>query len=288
MGNSIAPPSFAFFRRWLRRVAPAGLLALGLAGTAIAGSEITVQSTTSTRDSGLYDFLLPKFETTSGVKVRVVAVGTGQAIRNARDCNGDVLVVHSRPDEEKFVADGYGVKRHDVMYNDFIVVGPADDPAGIKGMKSVHDALRKIAEKEAFFASRGDDSGTHKAEMRLWEAAGVDPRPASGKWYLESGSGMGKTLNVAVGKDAYAMTDRATWTKYGNKQNHVIVVEHDPPLFNQYGAIAISREACPSVDSESAGKFVNWLISPEGQAAIAAYRVAGQQLFFPNAATPSN
>lgn len=255
---------------------------------ASAQQVITVQSTTSTRDSGLYDFILPIFREKSGIIVNVVAVGTGQAIRNARDCNGDVLLVHSKPDEEKFVADGYGTKRHDLMYNDFVIVGPKADPAGINGMKSVREALQKIAAGESSFASRGDDSGTNKAELRLWGLAGIDPKAFSGKWYLETGSGMGKTLNVAVGKNSYTMSDRATWTKYGNKQDHIIVVEGDPPLFNQYGVTAVSGEKCPNVDTQSAGKFVDWLISTEGQKAIGDYRIDGMQLFFPNAQSAVN
>jgi tungstate transport system substrate-binding protein len=249
----------------------------------MAQEVITVQSTTSTRDSGLYDFILPIFLEKSGIVVNVVAVGTGQAIRNARDCNGDVLLVHSKPDEEKFVADGYGVKRHDLMYNDFVIIGPKADPAGISGMKSVKEALQKIASTKNSFASRGDDSGTNKAELRLWGLAGIDPKVFSGKWYLETGSGMGKTLNVAVGKNSYTMSDRATWTKYGNKQDHVIVVEGDPPLFNQYGVSAVSGDKCPKVDTVSAAKFVDWLISDEGQKAIGDYRIGEMQVFFPNA-----
>jgi len=250
---------------------------------ALAGDVITVQSTTSTRDSGLYDFILPKFREASGITVNVVAVGTGQAIRNARDCNGDVLLVHSRPDEEDFVAQGYGVKRYDLMYNDFVIIGPKTDPAGINGMTSVMQALQRLAESQSSFASRGDDSGTNKAELRLWKSAGVDPQAYSGTWYLETGSGMGKTLNVAIGKNSYVMSDRATWTKYGNKQDHVIVVEGDPPLFNQYGVMAVSGDNCPNVKREAADKFVNWMTSDEGQKAIGAYRIGDMQVFFPNA-----
>lgn len=266
------------------------LILASLSAPIVAHAEdvITVQSTTSTRDSGLYDFILPKFKEVSGITVNVVSVGTGQAIRNARDCNGDVLLVHSKPDEEKFVADGYGIKRHDLMYNDFVIIGPNADPAGIKGMTSVMKALQRLAETESSFASRGDDSGTNKAELRLWEQAGIDPKPDSGEWYLETGSGMGKTLNVAVGRNAYVMSDRATWTKYGNKQDHVIVVEGDPPLFNQYGVAAVNPEKCPDVKVEAAGEFVNWLISDEGQKAIGDYRIGDMQVFFPNAEKAMN
>lgn len=250
---------------------------------ASAQESIMVQSTTSTRDSGLYDFILPRFKEASGITVNVIAVGTGQAIQNARDCNGDVLLVHSKPDEEKFVADGYGVKRYDLMYNDFVLIGPKADPAGIAGTKDVKAALAKIAETKSDFASRGDNSGTNKAELRLWQAAGIDPKEFSGSWYLETGSGMGNTLNVAVGKNTYTMSDRATWSKYGNKQDHMVVVEGDTPLFNQYGVMVVSDDKCPNVKEEAADKFVDWLISDEGQKAIADYQIDGQQLFFPNA-----
>jgi len=253
-----------------------------------AAESIVVQSTTSTRDSGLYDFILPKFEAVSEITVRVVAVGTGQAIRNARDCNGDVLLVHSKPDEEKFVADGFGLKRHDLMYNDFVIIGPKSDPAKIKDIKSVFDALKKIADTKSAFSSRGDDSGTNKAELRLWKQADLNPKTASGTWYLETGSGMGKTLNVAVGKNTYALSDRATWTKYGNKQNHVIVVEGDPPMFNQYGVMAVSPAKCPDVKLDAADRFINWLISDDGQKAISDYQIDGRQVFFPNAEASLN
>lgn len=264
------------------------VLVVGLASSAFANNFIIVQSTTSTRDSGLYDFLLPSFTEKTGVEARIVAVGTGQAIRNARDCNGDVLLVHSKSDEEKFVADGYGALRYDLMYNDFVIVGPKSDPAKIKGIQSVSNALQKLAKSGAIFASRGDDSGTNKAELRLWNSAGVDVISASGKWYLETGSGMGKTLTLAVGKNAYTISDRATWVKYGNKQNHIIMVQEDPPMFNQYGIVAVSKEKCPNVKSEAAGMFVNWLLSKEGQMLIGDYRVDEKQLFFPNAQAQSN
>jgi tungstate transport system substrate-binding protein len=270
---------------WCAMFRPLIVMAFFLSGLlpANAADFITVQSTTSTRDSGLYDYLIPVFNKSSDIEVRIVAVGTGQAIRNAMDCNGDVLLVHSTPDEEKFVADGFAAKRFDLMYNDFVIVGPKGDPAGISGLTDVNEAFRKIAASQSFFASRGDDSGTHKAELRLWKQAGIDPKPDSGKWYLETGSGMGKTLNVAIGKGAYAITDRATWAKYGNKQEHVILVENRPPLFNQYGVMAVSGDKCPDVKSALAATFVNWLLSKEGQEAIASYKVEGQQVFFPNA-----
>ncbi|WP_420347797.1 substrate-binding domain-containing protein [Pelagibius sp.] len=253
------------------------------ATTALAEDFIIVQSTTSTQNSGLYDHLLPQFQEASGIEVRVVAVGTGQAIKNARNCDGDVLLVHAKASEEKFVAEGYGVSRADVMYNDFVVVGPAADPAGIGGGTDVAEALARIEDSEAIFASRGDDSGTHKKELALWKAAGVDPGAASGTWYRETGSGMGATLNIAVGMGAYTMTDRATWIAFGNKQDHRIVVEGDTRLFNQYGVILVNPERCDNVKSGMGQTFIDWILSDEGQSAIADYTRDGQQLFFPNA-----
>ncbi|WP_224825421.1 substrate-binding domain-containing protein [Cognatishimia sp. MH4019] len=257
-------------------------LALPVAGFA-AERFITVQSTTSTQNSGLLDAILPQFLDETGIEVRVVAVGTGQAIRNAMNGDGDVLLVHSKPSEEAFVADGFGVQRFDVMYNDFVIVGPAEDPAGIAGSSDVVAALGKIAEAEAPFASRGDDSGTHKAELRLWDAAGIDVSAASGTWYRETGSGMGATLNTGTGMGAYVMTDRATWIAFGNKGAHDVVVEGDQRMFNQYGVILVNPERHENVKAEDGQAFVDWLIGAQGQAAIAAYQVDGQQLFFPNA-----
>lgn len=255
----------------------------GYAGFAFSESFIIVQSTTSTRDSGLYDYILPKFEKLNGIDVRVVAVGTGQAIRNAYDCNGDVLLVHSRPDEQAFVDKGYSLKRYDLMYNDFVIIGPKKDPANLSQMNGVKNALIQLANSGEFFASRGDDSGTNKAELRLWNSANIDVKAASGKWYLETGSGMGKTLSFAVGKNAYTLSDRATWAKYGNKANHVVVVQDDPPMFNQYGVMVVSAEKCPNVKTANAKRFVKWLVSKEGQLLISSYRIDGKQLFFPNA-----
>jgi tungstate transport system substrate-binding protein len=245
---------------------------------------IIVQSTTSTANSGLYDYLLPLFKEDSGVTVNVVAVGTGQAIKNARNCDGDVLLVHAKPAEEKFVAEGFGVERFDLMYNDFVIVGPPADPAGVGGTTHAPAALEKIAAAEATFASRGDDSGTHKKEKALWQAAGVDPSSASGQWYRETGSGMGATLNAGVGMGAYVMTDRATWISFKNKGDFEILVEGDEALFNQYGVILVNPDKCPSVKADLGQQFVDWLISEKGQTAIGAYQVEGQQLFFPNAA----
>jgi tungstate transport system substrate-binding protein len=263
----------------------AAILALeSIGGAAAAGDQsILVQSTTSTQNSGLYDYLLPKFADETGIRVNVVAVGTGQAIKNAMNCDADVLLVHAKPAEEKFVADGYGLARSDLMYNDFVIVGPAADPAGVKGMTDAEAALAKIAGAEALFASRGDDSGTHKKEKALWKAAGIDPAQASGQWYRETGSGMGATLNAATGMGAYVLTDRATWISFANKADFEIDVEGDDDLFNQYGVILVNQATCPSVKAGPGQRFIDWLLSDEGQAAIAGYKLDGQQLFFPNA-----
>jgi len=259
-------------------------LSLGLPGPAAGQDDfIIVQSTTSTQNSGLFEHILPMFEGKTGIDVRVVAVGTGQAIRNAANGDGDVLFVHAKPSEEAFVANGDGVARFDVMYNDFVIVGPADDPAGVAGMSHVVAALAKIAGAEAPFASRGDDSGTHKAELRLWGQTDVDVAAASGGWYRETGSGMGATLNTGTAMGAYIMTDRATWIAFGNKGDYGIAVEGDPKMFNQYGIILVNPEKHPNVKADLGQQFVDWVISDEGQAAIASYEVDGQQLFFPNA-----
>lgn len=244
---------------------------------------IIVQSTTSTANSGLYDYILPTFTDKTGITVNVVAVGTGQAIKNAQNGDGDVLLVHAKSAEEAFVAEGYGVERFDVMYNDFIIVGPPSDPAGIAGMKDAAAAFRKIADEKAVFASRGDNSGTHKKERQLWQEAGVDPTAASGQWYRETGSGMGATLNTAVGMGAYTMTDRGTWISFGNKADYKILVEGAPNLFNQYGVILVNPEKHPRVKAAEGQAFIDWLLSDEGQQAIASYQLDGQQLFFPNA-----
>lgn len=259
----------------------AALLLAPLASPGFAADDdfIIVQSTTSTQNSGLFDHILPKFTEKTGIEVRVVAVGTGQALKNGRNGDGDVLLVHSKPDEEKFVTEGWGVKRHDVMYNDFVIVGPAADPAGIAGLKDAVQALEKIAKAEAPSASRGDNSGTHKAELRLWKKTGVDPTRASGDWYLETGSGMGATLNTAVGKHAYTLTDRGTWLSFANKADFEVLVERDPKLFNQYGVILVNPEKHSRVRAEKGQAFVDWLTSSEGQKAIASYKIDGKQLF---------
>ena len=249
---------------------------------------ILVQSTTSTQDSGLFEYLLPKFTGKTGITVRVVAVGTGQALKNARNGDGDVVLVHAKADEEKFVADGFGVQRYDVMYNDFVIVGPAEDPAHVAGSKDVLAALKAIAEAKMPFASRGDDSGTHKAEKALWGKAGVDAKAASGQWYRETGSGMGPTLNIAVGMAAYALTDRGTWISFKNKGSFKIMVEGDKPLLNQYGVMLVNPAKHPHVKAADGQAFVDWLVGTEGQAAIAGFKVGGEQLFFPNANKAAN
>ncbi|MEM8948986.1 MAG: substrate-binding domain-containing protein [Pseudomonadota bacterium] len=244
---------------------------------------IIVQSTTSTANSGLYDHLLPAFKDKSGITVNVVAVGTGQAIRNAQNCDGDVLLVHAKAAEETFVEAGYGVERFDLMHNDFVIVGPPADPAGIEGGSDVRAALTSIAGAKALFASRSDDSGTHKKEMALWQSAGIDPTGASGDWYRETGSGMGATLNTGIGMNAYVLTDRATWISFENKRDFKIMIEGDEALFNQYGVILVNPERCSHVEAASGQIFIDWLLSPEGQNMIQSYRIQDQQLFFPSA-----
>jgi len=269
----------------MRHFLLAALIAWGGTTASVAATDafIVVQSTTSTQNSGLYDHLLPTFQEASGIQVRVVAVGTGQAIKNASNGDGDVLLVHAEAAEEDFVAAGHGVQRFDLMYNDFVIVGPAHDPAGIAGRQDAAEALEAIAAAGATFASRGDDSGTHQAERRLWAGTGVDVDAASGRWYRETGSGMGSTLNVAIGSGAYTLTDRATWISFGNRADHRILVQGDDALFNQYGVILVNPARHANVKAEAAQRFIDWLLSPSGQAAIAAFTIEGQQLFFPNA-----
>lgn len=263
------------------------LVALGLGwglGEASAQQKhITVSSTTSTQNSGLYDFILPTFTAETGIEVRVVAVGTGAAIRAARKGDADVLLVHHKPSEEKFVAEGYGKERFDLMYNDFVLIGPKSDPAGVRGLTTAAEALTKIAAKKAMFASRGDDSGTNKKELGLWRGTDIDPKAASGTWYRETGSGMGATLNTAQGLSAYVLSDRATWLKFANKGDLEILVEGDPNLFNQYGVILVNPERHPHVKAGLGQRFVDWIISEEGQRLIASYQIKGHQAFFPNA-----
>jgi tungstate transport system substrate-binding protein len=244
---------------------------------------ITVASTTSTENSGLFRYLLPLFQQETGIEVRVVAVGTGQAIELAQRGDADVLFVHHKPSEEKFVAEGFGVTRFDVMYNDFVVVGPRTDPAGVKGMRDVAAALAQIAAKQALFVSRGDDSGTHKLELSLWKAAGVDVAAASGTWYREAGAGMGATLNTTSGLEAYSLTDRGTWISFKNRGNLAILVEGDSRLFNQYGVLLVNPKKHPHVKATDGQAFIDWLLSDKGQQAIAAFRIEDEQAFFPNA-----
>jgi len=255
---------------------------LSLAATpAPAETYITVASTTSTQNSGLFDAVLPGFTATSGIAVRVVAVGTGAALRLARSGDADVLLVHHKPSEQQFVRDGYGVARHDLMYNDFVIVGPRGDPAGVGGGRDAGAALAKIAGSGAVFVSRGDDSGTHKRELALWSRGQVDPRGASGRWYRETGAGMGATLNTAAALDAYTLSDRGTWLSFRNKQDLVVLVAGDPALRNDYGVILVSAERHPHVKSAAGQAFIDWLLSEPGRAAIAAHKVGGEQLFFP-------
>ncbi len=237
-------------------------------------------STTSTQNSGLYDIILPMFIRKTGIEVRVVAVGTGQALRIARNGDADALLVHHRPSEDAFVEEGFGIERRNVMYNDFIIVGPSDDPAGIASSISTSVALQRIAESGQSFASRGDDSGTHKKERELWKKAGVEP---SGQWYLETGSGMGTTLNLSVAKNSYTITDRGTWITFGNKGELRRLFSGDPMLFNPYGIILVNPARHPHAKVNLARTFSKWIVSDEGQKAISEFRISGHQAFCPNA-----
>ena len=275
--------TLARLNRFTRRHA----LALGLATAALLPLSahaqdkfIVMSSTTSTEQSGLFAHLLPAFKKASGIDIRVVAQGTGQALDMGRRGDADVVFVHDKVAEEKFVADGFGVKRLEVMYNDFIVVGPKADPAGAKG-KDILAGLKKIEASKSPFVSRADKSGTHAAELRYWKAAGIE-KP-QGAWYRETGSGMGPTLNTASAMNAYALTDRGTWLSFKNRGELVIVVEGDQRLFNQYGVMLVNPAKHAHVKKEAGQKFVDWVVSPAGQAAIAAYKIDGEQLFFPNA-----
>ncbi|MGD9387795.1 MAG: substrate-binding domain-containing protein [Gammaproteobacteria bacterium] len=244
------------------------------------GKYIVLASTTSTDNSGLFGHIIPIFRDKTGIDVRVVAVGTGQAFKIARNGDADSLLVHDTAGEEKMVAEGYAAERRDVMYNDFVVIGPAGDPAGIKSAKTAAEAFKMIADKEAVFASRGDDSGTHRAEKRIWESAGGLPKAS---WYRELGSGMGATLNSAAAMDAYVLADRGTWISFANRQDLEVLFEGDPVLFNQYGSVLLSPERLPHLKHDLARTWHEWLLSPDGQAAIAEFKLNGQQLFFPNA-----
>jgi tungstate transport system substrate-binding protein len=266
----------------LRTTLLAALLCLWVLSVEAQQRFITVASTTSTEQSGLFKHLLPVFEKKTGIQVRVVALGTGQALDMGRRGDADVVFVHARPLEEKFVAEGCGVRRFEVMYNDFILVGPKPDPAKVGGTRDIVAALQKIKAAQAPFASRGDKSGTHFAELELWKAAGVDIARQKGPWYRETGSGMGPTLNTASGMNAYALSDRGTWLSFKNRGELAIAVEGDRRLFNQYGVMLVNPAKHPHVKKELGQAFIDWLISAEGQKAIADYQIGGEQLFFPN------
>ncbi len=244
---------------------------------------ITVASTTSTANSGLFDAVLPAFESKTGINVRVIAVGTGQAIRQAKNGDADVLFVHHKSSEEAFVADGFGVKRFNVMYNDFLIAGPAADPAKIHGLKDVVAAMRNIADSKKPFVSRGDDSGTHKKELGLWKQTGIDVKSQSGTWYRESGSGMGGTLNTAAAMNAYVLADRGTWLSFKNRGELVVQVQGDARLFNQYGIILVDAKRHPHVKAALGQTFIDWILSPEGQRLIGEFTIDGKGLFVPNA-----
>src|SRR4030081_1332750 len=265
-------------------------LALALLSGAIAtfapasaqDRSIVVASTTSTQDSGLFGYLLPIFKAKTGIEVKVIAQGTGQALDTARRGDADVVFVHAKSQEEKFLAEGFGVKRLDVMYNDFVLIGPKSDPAGIKG-KDIETALKTIQDKAAPFISRGDKSGTHSAELALWKQAGIDIAATKGPWYREIGQGMGAALNTAGAMNGYVLSDRGTWISFKNRGDLDIVVEGDKRLFNQYGVMLVNPDKFPHVKKDAGQAFVDWVVSAEGQAAIAGYKIDGQQLFFPNA-----
>ena len=275
-----------FTRRLLIAVLTLGSLSMSLPASAQEKS-IVVSSTTSTQDSGLFGHILPLFKAETGIDVKVVAQGTGQALDTARRGDADVVFVHAKSAEEKFLAEGQGVKRHPVMYNDFVLIGPKSDPAGIKGMKDVGAALKQIMAKGAPFISRGDRSGTHIAEINLWKASGIDIEKDKGPWYKSIGQGMGAALNTAAASNGYVMSDRGTWISFKNKGDLAIAVEGDKRLFNQYGVMLVNPEKHPNVKKEYGQALIDWLISPEGQKAIAGYKINGEQLFYPNADDPN-
>jgi tungstate transport system substrate-binding protein len=266
----------------------AAILNIVLLGSALAAEKsIVVASTTSTQDSGLFDHILPPFKAKTGIDVKVVAQGTGQALDTARRGDADVVLVHARSAEEKFLAEGYGVKRYPVMYNDFILIGPRSDPAAVLGSKDVLAALSSIKRTSSTFVSRGDRSGTNIAELDLWRLAGIDIAAGKGPWYKEIGQGMGAALNTASADNAYVLADRGTWLAFKNKGELVIAVEGDKRLFNQYGVMLVSPQKYPTVKQDLGQQFIDWLISPEGQRRIGSYKINGQQLFFPNATDPN-
>jgi tungstate transport system substrate-binding protein len=259
------------------------LLSLAAFGASAQERFITVASTTSTEQSGLFGHILPIFEKETGIKVRVVALGTGQALDLARRGDADVVFVHAKAAEEKFLAEGHGVKRTPVMYNDFVLIGPKSDPARVGGGKDITEALKKVQAAQAPFVSRGDKSGTHMAELDLWKVSGIDIDKAKGPWYRDVGQGMGPALNTAGSMNAYILSDRGTWLAFKNKGDLTILVEGDKRLFNQYGVMLVNPEKHPNVKKDLGQTFVNWVISPAGQKAIADYKINGEQLFFPNA-----
>ena len=266
------------------------VLAVALAALALPAAAqerfITVASTTSTEQSGLFGYLLPIFEKETGIAVHVVALGTGQALDVGRRGDADVVFVHDRPAEERFVREGFGVERRHVMFNDFVIVGPAADPAQVAGLHDANEALRRIADARAPFISRGDRSGTNAAELRLWQFAGVDPTAGRGVWYREIGQGMGPALNTAAAQNAYTLSDRGTWLSFRNRQDLRILVEGDARLFNQYGVILVNPQRQPHVKADDGQRFIDWILSPAGQSAIGSYKINGEQLFFPNADQP--
>ncbi len=278
MRHGVARSQQRLFRRVLL------MLSLLLAAPAMAQDKsIVVASTTSTQDSGLFGYLLPLFTARTLIDVKVVALGTGQALDTARRGDADVVFVHAKSEEDKFLAEGFGVRRFPVMYNDFVLIGPKADPAGIKGTKDIVVALKTVRDRRLPFISRGDRSGTHIAELRLWQEAGIDVAAEKGGWYKAIGQGMGAALNTASAADAYVLADRGTWLAFKNKGKLAIAVEGDKRLFNQYGVMLVNPAKHPSVKKEWGQQFVDWLISPEGQRAIAGYKLGGEQLFFPNA-----
>jgi tungstate transport system substrate-binding protein len=269
-----------------RRILIAAVAAAAvLSGAPVSAQDksIVVASTTSTQDSGLFEYLLPIFTKKTGIAVKVVAQGTGQALDTGRRGDADVVFVHAKAQEEKFLSEGQGVKRFPVMYNDFVLIGPKSDPAGIKGTKDVAKALQTIKEKQASFISRGDRSGTHSAELKLWKDAGIDIEKDKGPWYKAIGQGMGAALNTAGAGSGYVLSDRGTWIHFKNKGDLQILVEGDKRMFNQYGVMLVNPEKHPSVKKEYGQQFIDWLVSPEGQKAIADYKINGEQLFYPNA-----
>jgi tungstate transport system substrate-binding protein len=268
-----------------RGVLPVLIAAFALPALAQERS-ITVASTTSTEQSGLFGHILPIFKREAGIAVRVVALGTGQALDVGRRGDADVVFVHDRAAEERFVAEGFGGPRRHVMFNDFVITGPAADPARIAGLGDTAEALRRIAAARAPFISRGDRSGTHAAELRLWQLAGIDPASGRGQWYREVGQGMGPALNTAAAQGAYILADRGTWLSFRNRQDQRILIEGDMRLFNQYGVMLVNAQRHPHVKAADGQRFIDWLLSPAGQAAIASYRINGEQLFFPNADKP--